>query len=93
MGSIYKPTYSRPLPDTADTFTRKGKRFARWMDRRGKKHVAELTEAGNRVRMESQTYVAKFRDGNATINSGRSCGGGAGCMQRMQNPKPTRRRI
>ena len=28
MASIYKKTYTKPLPDGAETFTRKGQRYA-----------------------------------------------------------------
>ncbi len=67
MGSIRKPTYTRPLPEGAEVFTRKGKQFARWTDGKGRKRVAELAADGDRVLMESQVYVAKYRDGAGQV--------------------------
>ena len=30
MGTVYHETYTKPLPDDAELFTRKDDRFARW---------------------------------------------------------------
>ncbi|MCH7885841.1 MAG: hypothetical protein IIC01_11410 [Planctomycetes bacterium] len=35
-GTVYKKTYTKPLPPDAEAFTRKGERFARWKDAKGK---------------------------------------------------------
>ena len=74
MGSVFKPTYTRQLPDGAEVFTRQAKQFARWTDSRGKRRVAKLTETGDRVLMESQTYTAKYRDGfGALVTKSTGC--------------------
>lgn len=37
MGTVYRETHTKPLPDGAELFTRKGEQFARWTDGRGRK--------------------------------------------------------
>ena len=49
MGNVFKQAYTKPLPADAETFTRKGQRFARWTDKRGTRQTAKLTEAGDLV--------------------------------------------
>lgn len=63
MGSVYRSTYTRSLPEGAELLTRKGKRFARWVDAHGTRHTGELTAAGDRVLIQSRIYTAKYRDG------------------------------
>ncbi len=67
MGTIYKKTVTRPLPPESKVITRKGKKFAQWTNRKGKLQSAELTESGDRIRTESKTFVAKFRDGQGFV--------------------------
>ena len=42
MGSVYRKTVTKPLPEDAKIFTRDGERFARWQDSRGKTHKAPV---------------------------------------------------
>ena len=70
MGTVYRETYTKPLPPGAEVFMRKGERFARWTDSRGRKHTAKVTtptegeHAGtDRVLVEARTFTAKYRDG------------------------------
>ncbi len=70
MGHVYRPTYSKPLPPEAEVFTRKGERFARWRDGKGRKRIAKVTtgRAGKPVVMlEAGTYTAEYRDGAGLI--------------------------
>jgi len=69
MGTVYRETYTKPLPAEAEVFTRKGDRFARWRDGRGRKHTAKVTTtaAGERVVIEAGTYSAKYRDGSGVV--------------------------
>ncbi len=70
MGTVYKETYTKPLPDEFEIFTRKGERFAKWLDRRGRKRTAKMTTttAGvDRLLLEAQTYTAKYRDGSGLL--------------------------
>ncbi len=66
MGTVYRETYTKPLPDGAELFTRKGERFARWTDRRGRKQIAKVTtgrDGSPRVVLECRTHTAKYRNG------------------------------
>ena len=70
MGSVYKKKYTKALPEGAETFMRKGERFARWRDRHGKSRTAPLTEGSDgtlRLLMEAGTYTAKYRDASGKV--------------------------
>src|SRR5215471_6864217 len=70
MGSVLKKTYTKPLPSGAETFVRKGQRFARWKDRKGKTRTAPLTvgeDGGERIAIESSKWFAKYRDGAGVV--------------------------
>src|SRR5262249_16217679 len=67
-----KKQTTRPLPPGAEIFTRKGERFARWKDRRGKTRTAPLTvgqDGSERIVTESPFYVAKYRDGAGVVQT------------------------
>jgi hypothetical protein len=66
VGSVFKKTYTKPLPAGAELLTRKGQRFARWKDKKGRTRTAPLTqgkEGTDRLLLESPYYVAQYRDG------------------------------
>ena len=69
MGTVYKETYTKPLPIDAEVFTRKGERLARWHDKRDRKRTAKVTttSAGERLLIEAGTYTAKYRDGSGIV--------------------------
>ena len=70
MGSVYRETYTKPIPAGAELFTRDGKRFARWKNSKGRKQVSPVTtgkDGSDRLVIESPTYVAKYRDGSGLI--------------------------
>jgi integrase len=72
VGTVFKKTYTKPLPLGAETFIRKGERFARWRDRRGKTRTAPLTngeDGSERIAIESPVYVAKYRDGAGVVQT------------------------
>jgi hypothetical protein len=65
MGTVFKKTFTKPLPSGAEVFTRKGQQMARWKDRKGKTRTAVLTTGADgqpRLLFESGKYVAKYRD-------------------------------
>jgi hypothetical protein len=65
MGSLFKKQYTKPLPEGAELFERKGESFARWRDRRDKLRTASVTtgEGGTpRLLLESAAWYARFRD-------------------------------
>jgi len=66
MGTVYRETFTKPLPPNAEVFVRNGERFGRWTDRRGRKcvgRVIAVTAGTDRVLVEARTYTAKYRDG------------------------------
>lgn len=67
MGTIFRKTVTRPLPVGCEIITRKGKQLAQWTNRKGKTVTAELNEAGDRIRTEAGTYLAKYRDGSGIV--------------------------
>lgn len=60
---VYKPWYTRSLPEGARVITRKGQKLAQWADASGKKQTAPLTEDGMRILVQARTYVAAYRGG------------------------------
>ncbi len=68
MATVYKPTYTKPLPAGADLFTRKGQRFARWTDGKGKKRAERVSEDGARLVLRAGTYTAKYCDGQGIVH-------------------------
>jgi len=70
MASIYKKQFTKPLPEGAETFTRKGQAYARWKDGKGKTQTAELTtgkDGSPRIRQQASTWTARYRDGQNNL--------------------------
>ena len=87
MGTVFKKTVTRSLPENATVKTRRRKATAKelrkfpdrktipetvatWHDRCGKKRtgvVFESEDGSKRVRTESATYHAKYRDGDEIV--------------------------
>ena len=70
MGTVFKPTYTKPLPADAELFSRKGQQFATWQDAKKKTRKALVTaskEGEPRLLVESRTYFAKYRDGAGVV--------------------------
>jgi len=69
VGTVFKKTVTKALPAGAETFVRKGERFARWKSK-GKTRTAPLTtgnDGADRIVIESSRYVAKYRDGAGVV--------------------------
>ena len=65
MGTVFKKTYTKPVPPEAETFTRKGQRLAKWKDGKNKTRTAPLTigkDGSDRILVKAGTYTAKYRD-------------------------------
>ena len=65
MATVYKKTYTKPVPPNAEVFSRKGEEFARWKDAKGRTRLAKVTipqsgrHAGTmRIIVEAATYTA-----------------------------------
>ena len=67
MATVYKETFAKPLPTDAEVYTRKGQRFARWRDSKGKRRMGRLNADGSKVLIESGVYTAKYRDGSGRV--------------------------
>lgn len=70
MGTVLKKTVTKRLPTGSETFVRKGERFARWKDRRGKTRTAPLTvgkDGSDRIVIESSKWFAQYRDGAGVL--------------------------
>lgn len=70
MGTVYKKTYTKPLPPNAEIFTRKGERFAKWKPSKGKTQTAPVTtgkDGSDRIVLKAGTYTAKYRDGSGIV--------------------------
>jgi hypothetical protein len=72
MGTVFKKTFTKPLPADAEVFLRGGEHFARWKDTKGKTRKAKVTtgkKGQRRVLVESRTYTAKYRDGSGNVQT------------------------
>jgi len=58
MATLFKKTYTAPIPEEAEIFTRKGIEFARYKGRDGKNRTERLTSDGSRLLLETQTWYA-----------------------------------
>ena len=70
MGTVFKKTVTRAFPVGAEIFERKGQRFARWKDSKGKTRTAPLTvgaDGSDRIVTEAGTFTAKYRDGSGWV--------------------------
>jgi len=70
MGTVFKKTFTKPLPAGAELFTREGQQFARWKDTKGKNRKALVTASKDghaRILIEAKTYTAKYRDGGLVV--------------------------
>ena len=70
MAYLYRPTQTKPVPPGAERFTRKGERFARWKDGRGKTRTATVTttKAGvDKLAIESPCWRCRYRDGSGVM--------------------------
>jgi integrase len=70
MGTVFKKTFTKPLPAGAEVITRQGVRFARWKPPKGKTQTAPLTtgrDGSHRIVLKAGTYTAKYRDGSGIV--------------------------
>ncbi len=64
MGSVFKKTFTKPVPADAEVVEKKGQRLARWRVK-GKLHQAPITkgESGtDRLLIEGRTFYGKYRN-------------------------------
>ena len=72
MGTVYKPTFTKPLPSNGELFTFKGETFAKVKPPKGRAVTYPVTtgkDGSQRIVVESGTYVAKYRDGSGLVHT------------------------
>ncbi len=70
MGTVYRKTFTKPLPAGAELFVRKGEQFARFKDAKGRSRTEAITtgtDGANRLLIVAGTYTAKYRDGSGVV--------------------------
>jgi len=70
MATPFRNTFTKPLPEGAEPFTRKGEQFARWTDGKGKTRTEKVTTGKDglpRLLIEANTYTPKYRDGMGIV--------------------------
>lgn len=70
MATVYRKTFTKPMPEAAEVFTRKGEQFARWTDGRGDTRTEKVTtgrDGSPRLLIEADTFTAKYRDGQGIV--------------------------
>lgn len=69
MGTVFKKTFTKPMPSNAEIFEREGQKFAKWKAN-GKTRKALVTTGKDghaRLLIESATFSAKYRDGEGVV--------------------------
>lgn len=62
MATVYRKTYTRPIPTGASTITHRGRRCARWTDPRGRTKTVPLTEDGSKLLLERARWYIDYTD-------------------------------
>ena len=76
MGTVFRKTATKPLPEGAELFERKGARFARWRDAKGKNRTARVTignDGSDRIVIEARTFTAKYRTRAGVVEVATGC--------------------
>ncbi len=65
MASMFRKTYTQPLPKHAEIVERRGRQMVMWIDRRGRKQYDEITTGRQgqiKIIRESPTWFVRYRD-------------------------------
>lgn len=62
MATIYRKTYSVPMPPGAEIIERRGRRVARWVDGNGNVKTAPVSRNRKKVLHEAGCWYARYRD-------------------------------
>lgn len=89
MATVYRKTFTKPLPEGAELFEQKGVPHARWLDSRGKVRVAQVTtgrDGAARVSVTASTFTAKYRDGQGVLREvATGCRTKSGAMSKLKD--------
>lgn len=74
MATVYRRTYTAPLPKGAEIIERGGQQMAQWIDARGKKHTDKVTTGRGgqyKILRSAPMYWAQYRnaDGEMVVES------------------------
>ncbi len=70
MGSVFKKSFTKPLPPGAEIVERKGKRVARWRVADGPIQTARVTtgrDGSERISVKTAAYYARYRDADGIV--------------------------
>ena len=70
MGTVFKKTFTKPLPAGAKIIVRNGERLAQWKDAKGKSRSESVIvgkDGTDRVLVTAGTFTAKYRDGSGLV--------------------------
>ncbi|MFC1635847.1 tyrosine-type recombinase/integrase [Planctomycetota bacterium] len=67
MARIFRHTYTKLLPKGAEVFTRKGKRYARFKDAKGKTTTAPLSQDGMKIIRETTKWYIEYKNADDII--------------------------
>src|SRR4051794_41163548 len=67
MSNLRRIPYTKPIPPDAEIVTRKGQRFARLKDRKGKTVEAPLNDDGTRIQLLSKKWYGEYRDADGVL--------------------------
>src|SRR5262249_48397217 len=62
MASLFKPTYSKPIPAGAEYVTHKDRPHVRFKDESGKPVLAPLTKKGDRCRVKAAMWYGQYKN-------------------------------
>lgn len=62
MATVYRKTYTRPIPAGASILTHRGRQCARWADPRGRMKTVPLTEDGTKLLLERSRWYIDYKD-------------------------------
>ena len=78
---LYRKTFTKAIPRGAELFTRKGERFARWSDGRGRTRTAKVTSnqhGVDRLVFTSPFWRLRYRNGDGVV-----CDVSTGCRDEV----------
>jgi integrase len=70
MATIYRKTYTQPLPQNTRIVERNGNKMAMWIDAKGKKHFDEITTGKKgqiKIIRYAPVYIAQYRDADGQM--------------------------
>ena len=67
MARIFRHTYTKSLPEGAEVFTRKGHKYARFKDAKGKMITAPISKDGQKIILETSKWYIDYRNADGAI--------------------------